>query len=197
MTAGPLCWWPPRATPARQPWRASGTWTAPALLVFYPVDGVSQIQRAADGNPGRAPMWQSRLWKATSTTAQTGVKHHLRQGTAGRNALGEQRMYPHQRQLHQLGTAAASDRLLLQRLCRSGWPSGEIQVGDKLNVCVPTGNFGNILAGYYAKRMGLPIGQADLRIQPQQCPHRISSRTGTYDRNRRIPSHHIPRPWIS
>ena len=37
--------------------------------------------------------------------------------------------------------------------------SGEIEKGDKVNFCVPTGNFGNILAGYYAYRMGLPIGK--------------------------------------
>ncbi len=35
--------------------------------------------------------------------------------------------------------------------------SGEIEKGEKVNFCVPTGNFGNILAGYYAKQMGLPI----------------------------------------
>ena len=35
----------------------------------------------------------------------------------------------------------------------------EIKLGDKVNFCVPTGNFGNILAGYYAKKMGLPINK--------------------------------------
>ena len=35
--------------------------------------------------------------------------------------------------------------------------SGEISLGDEIDFCVPTGNFGNILAGYYAKKMGLPI----------------------------------------
>ncbi len=35
--------------------------------------------------------------------------------------------------------------------------SGEISFGDKINVCVPTGNFGNIMASYIAKEMGLPI----------------------------------------
>ena len=34
---------------------------------------------------------------------------------------------------------------------------GKIQVGDVLNFAVPTGNFGDILAGYYAKKLGLPI----------------------------------------
>jgi len=37
--------------------------------------------------------------------------------------------------------------------------SGAIEMGEKLNFCVPTGNFGNILAGAYAKWMGLPVGR--------------------------------------
>ena len=37
--------------------------------------------------------------------------------------------------------------------------SGQIEYGDKVDFCVPTGNFGNILAAYYAKLMGLPVGK--------------------------------------
>ena len=37
--------------------------------------------------------------------------------------------------------------------------SGEIQPGEKVNFCVPTGNFGDILAGEYARRMGLPVNK--------------------------------------
>ncbi len=37
--------------------------------------------------------------------------------------------------------------------------SNEIKMGEKINFCVPSGNFGNILAGYYAMRMGVPIGK--------------------------------------
>ena len=37
--------------------------------------------------------------------------------------------------------------------------SGRIRVGDKVHFCVPTGHFGDILAGYFAKRMGLPVGR--------------------------------------
>jgi len=36
---------------------------------------------------------------------------------------------------------------------------GKIAKGEKVNFCVPTGNFGDILAGYYAKRMGLPVNK--------------------------------------
>ena len=37
--------------------------------------------------------------------------------------------------------------------------AGKIVYGDKVDFCVPTGNFGDILAGYYAKQMGLPVGK--------------------------------------
>ena len=37
--------------------------------------------------------------------------------------------------------------------------AGKIAFGDAVDFCVPTGNFGDILAGYYAKRMGLPVGK--------------------------------------
>ena len=37
--------------------------------------------------------------------------------------------------------------------------AGKIAFGDKVDFCVPTGNFGDILAGYYAKQMGLPVGK--------------------------------------
>lgn len=37
--------------------------------------------------------------------------------------------------------------------------AGKVRFGDKVDFCVPTGNFGDILAGYYAKQMGLPVGR--------------------------------------
>jgi len=60
---------------------------------------------------------------------------------------------------------------------------GEIQFGDVINIVVPTGNFGNILAAYYAKNMGVPIGKLI-------CASNINKvltdfiNTGVYDRNR-------------
>ncbi len=62
---------------------------------------------------------------------------------------------------------------------------GQIELGDKLNVVVPTGNFGNILAAYYAKKMGLPLGKLI-------CASNINNvltdfiNTGVYDRNRKF-----------
>ena len=61
--------------------------------------------------------------------------------------------------------------------------AGAIAYGDKVNYCVPTGNFGNILACYYAKKMGVPVGKL---ICASNCNDVLTDfiRTGVYDRNR-------------
>ena len=62
---------------------------------------------------------------------------------------------------------------------------GEISLGDKINIVVPTGNFGNILAAYYAKHMGIPVNKLI-------CASNINNvltdfiNTGVYDRNRKF-----------
>ncbi len=59
----------------------------------------------------------------------------------------------------------------------------EISAGETINVVVPTGNFGNILAAYFAKRMGLPIGKLICASNDNKVLYDFF-RTGTYDRNR-------------
>lgn len=61
--------------------------------------------------------------------------------------------------------------------------SERIKAGDKINVCVPTGNFGNILASYYAKMMGLPINKF---ICASNSNNVLTDfiRTGVYNKNR-------------
>ncbi len=61
--------------------------------------------------------------------------------------------------------------------------SGEIKVGDKVDYVVPTGNFGNILAGYYAKKMGLPIGKLICASNANNVLTEFFA-SGTYDANR-------------
>lgn len=60
---------------------------------------------------------------------------------------------------------------------------GKLTMGDPVNFCVPTGNFGDILAAYYAKKMGLPVGKL---ICASNCNDVLTDflRTGIYDRNR-------------
>lgn len=60
---------------------------------------------------------------------------------------------------------------------------GEIENGEKINVAVPTGNFGNILAGYLAKQMGVPIGRLLCASNENKVLYDFFT-TGTYDRNR-------------
>ncbi len=59
----------------------------------------------------------------------------------------------------------------------------KINAGDEINVVVPTGNFGNILAGFYAKQMGLPI---KMLICASNSNNVLTDflKTGTYDKNR-------------
>lgn len=58
--------------------------------------------------------------------------------------------------------------------------SGEIKQGDEIDVCVPTGNFGNILAAWYAKKMGTPINTL-FCASNENCVLSDFINTGTYD----------------
>ena len=60
---------------------------------------------------------------------------------------------------------------------------GKIKDGQEINVVVPTGNFGNILAAYYAKQMGLPVHKLICASNDNKVLYDFF-RTGTYDRKR-------------
>lgn len=61
--------------------------------------------------------------------------------------------------------------------------NAEIEEGEKINVVVPTGNFGNILAAYYAKQMGVPIQKLICASNENKVLFDFFE-TGTYDKNR-------------
>jgi threonine synthase len=61
--------------------------------------------------------------------------------------------------------------------------SGKIEDGDQINVVVPTGNFGNILAAYYASLMGVPVDRFICASNDNKVLYDFFT-TGTYDRNR-------------
>lgn len=63
--------------------------------------------------------------------------------------------------------------------------NSQINLGDKINFVVPTGNFGNILAGYYAKLMGLPINKLISTSNDNNILYDFFS-TGIYDKNREL-----------
>ncbi len=61
--------------------------------------------------------------------------------------------------------------------------TGALELGDELDFFVPTGNFGDVLAGYYAKRMGLPVGRLVVCSNANDVLYDFL-RTGVYDRRR-------------
>lgn len=63
--------------------------------------------------------------------------------------------------------------------------NGEIEEGEKINITVPTGNFGNILAACYAKHMGLPVGKLICASNENKVLFDFFQ-TGTYDKNRKF-----------
>ena len=150
------------------------------IMVFYPKDGVSEIQelqmRTQEGNNVGVCAVVGNF-----DDAQTGVKK-LFSDEKLRETLNERGYFFSSansinwgRVLPQVVYYISSYADLLH--------SGAIKMGDKINICVPTGNFGNILAAYYAKRMGLPVNKL---ICASNSNNVLTDflKTGIYDRNR-------------
>ena len=68
---------------------------------------------------------------------------------------------------------------------------GRIKAGEEINIVVPTGNFGNILAAYYAKNMGLPVHKLICASNENRVLYDFFN-TGKYDRNRKFILTHSP-----
>ena len=150
------------------------------IMVFYPKDGVSEIQelqmRTQEGdNVGVCAV------VGNFDDAQTGVKK-LFSDEKLRETLNERGYFFSSansinwgRVLPQVVYYVSSYADLLK--------AGAVQEGDSINICVPTGNFGNILAAYYAKRMGVPVNKL---ICASNSNNVLTDflRTGAYDRNR-------------
>ena len=152
------------------------------ILVFYPKDGVSEVQELQmvtqeGGNVGVSAV------VGNFDDAQTGVKklfsdESLRQELARRgyffssaNSINWGRVLP------QIVYYISAYCDLLR--------DEKIAPGQTVNVCVPTGNFGNILAAYYAKEMGLPIDQLICASNSNNVLTEFL-REGVYDRNRQF-----------
>ena len=146
------------------------------ISVFYPFGGVSQVQRAQMVTQEGRNVAVCAV-EGNFDDAQTGVKNIFAacQGKklpfrlSSANSINIGRLAP------QIMYYFKAYRDLLDR--------GEIQLGDRVNFSVPTGNFGDILAGYLAKQLGLPVGRL---ICASNANNVLTDfiRTGTYDRRR-------------
>lgn len=126
------------------------------IIVFYPNEGVSQVQeRQMTTQEGR----NTHVFaiRGNFDDAQTGVKKIFNDGgiaeelaklgckLSSANSINIGRLIP------QVAYYVYAYGKLIE--------SGAVNAGDRINVVVPTGNFGNILAAYYAGEMGIPIGK--------------------------------------
>ena len=146
------------------------------ICVFYPYGGVSQVQRAQmvtqEGNNVAVCAVQGNF-----DDAQTGVKNifadcqgkELPFKLSSANSINIGRLAP--------------QVMYYFRAYRDLLDAGKIQMGEEVNYSVPTGNFGDILAGYLAKLLGLPVGKL---ICASNANNVLTDfiRTGTYDKRR-------------
>ena len=150
------------------------------ILVFYPVDGVSPMQKlqmttqegsnvsvcAIEGNFDDAQSGVKKIF-----TDKDIEKKFKENGLAfsSANSINWGRLVP---QIVYY-VSAYCDMIA----------AGELKNGEEMNVVVPTGNFGNILAAYYAKRMGIPVKTLVCASNANNVLTDFLT-TGTYDKNR-------------
>ena len=149
-------------------------------LVFYPKDGVSDIQQlqmqTQEGdNVGVCAV------VGNFDDAQTGVKR-LFSDAALRDTLAGQGFFFSSANSINWGRILPQIVYYISAYCDL-LKEGRIQKGDPINVCVPTGNFGNILSAYYAKEMGVPIRKLICASNRNNVLTDFIQ-TGVYDRNR-------------
>ena len=150
------------------------------IEVFYPNAGTSEIQRlqmatqqgdnvavfAVDGNFDDAQTGVKKVFGSAAIAAQLAAENVA---LSSANSINWGRLAP---QIVYYYYAYA--RLVQQ---------GTVRLGDAVDFCVPTGNFGDILAGYYAKQMGLPVGRLLCASNKNNVLTDFLT-TGVYDANR-------------
>ena len=150
------------------------------IIVFYPEDGVSPMQKLQMTTQTGNNVSVCAI-KGNFDDAQTGVKQ----------IFGDEEMKKYLADKNMEFSSANSinfGRLVPQIVYYvSSYidlvSTGRINKGDKFNVVVPTGNFGNILAAYYAKQMGIPIAKFICASNKNNILTDFIE-TGVYDRNR-------------
>ena len=142
-----------------------------SCTVFYPHEGVSdmQLRQMVTTEGGNTHVIGVR---GNFDDAQTGVKH-LFGSEEFRDKMNAMGKLPSSANSINFGRLGAAGGLLFQLLHADGLPCGKLRMGQPLNFVVPTGNFGDILAGLLCQAHGAAHRQADLRVQPQQRAQRF------------------------
>ena len=150
------------------------------ILVFYPSDGVSNIQKLQMATQEGANVGVTAI-KGNFDDAQNGVKAIFTDEQI-KNRFEQNGLVFSSANSINWGRLAPQIVYYISAYCEL-LNSGAITAGDKINITVPTGNFGNILAAYYAMRMGLPVN----KLVCASNANRVLTdfiQTGVYNRNR-------------
>ena len=150
------------------------------ILVFYPKDGVSKVQETQMVTQDGANVGVCAV-EGNFDDAQAGVKR-IFSDEAIRATLADRGYFLSSANSINWGRVLPQIVYYISAYCDL-MRAERIRKGDKVNVCVPTGNFGNILAACYAREMGVPIGRL---ICASNANNVLTDflRTGVYDRNR-------------
>lgn len=150
------------------------------IIVFYPYGGVSRFQELQmRTEPGKNT--HAAAIRGNFDDAQTGVKQifHDQDFAEKLKAQGVVLSSANSINIGRLVPQVVYYVYAYGQLLRAG----DVTEGEKINVCVPTGNFGNILAAYIAKHMGVPIEKLICASNENKVLTDFFG-TGTYDRNR-------------
>ena len=150
------------------------------IIVFYPEDGVSPMQKLQMTTQTGNNVAVCAI-KGNFDDAQTGVKA-IFADTSMREFLEARNMEFSSANSINFGRLVPQIVYYVSAYCDL-LKNGRIKKGEAFNVVVPTGNFGNILAAYYAKQMGIPVAKFICASNRNNILTDFI-RTGTYDRNR-------------
>ena len=150
------------------------------IIVFYPKNGVSPIQE------------RQMVTQKGDNTFVVGIRGNFDDAQTGVKALFNDKELAQEMAAAGLQFSSANSinigRLVPQVVYyvyayAKLFQEERIAEGEKINVVVPTGNFGNILAAFYARQMGVPIGKLICASNENKVLYDFFA-TGTYDRNR-------------
>lgn len=150
------------------------------ILVFYPDEGVSPMQKLQMTTQEGENVGVCAI-RGNFDDAQTGVKAIFTDPAIAARLAEKNMMFSSANSIN-WGRLVPQIVYYISAYCDL-LNEGSIALGDKINVVVPTGNFGNILAAYYARRMGLPIKKL---VCASNANNVLTDflQTGRYDRNR-------------
>lgn len=150
------------------------------IIVFYPKNGVSRVQELQmltqeGNNVSICPI------NGNFDDAQTGVKKMFVDGAFAKEIIANGCILSSANSIN-FGRLAPQIVYYISAYCDLV-NKGEIKIGDEIDICVPTGNFGNILAAYMGKMMGMPFRRF-VCASNQNNVLTDFIRTGTYNKKR-------------